>query len=297
MESAPRGHARARWLRTILGLLGGLAVTLALAPAATALAASAPSCPTRCARQFRGCLAGPAADRAACRDARRECRRCCRRRGPACTSLALVPRQTPAYYVEQANLYFDTLDTRFDPDALPNYAPRVARWELPPWLWLTGYERDNMILTTRAALAIDPSTVPVRDCRAFRTQPFARCVVSFSYAGGTCPIYEEFTFDDRGEMTFIEAWSDLPGYRPTEDPADRWAEAPAVRRLSTRVPGLGSRSGEIDLDAPWMRDAARRDPELADFVRRARDFWPAWLDALRAAGPDYFARGCGWTPR
>lgn len=210
-------------------------------------------------------------------------------------STALTASFAPEYYVDQANRYFDGLDGRFDPEILPNYAELVARWELPPWLWLTGYGRQNMIDTTRAALALDPSTVPTRDCRAFAVQPFARCLVTFEYAGGSCPIYEEFTFDDQGEMTFIEAWSDLPGFLPTSDPADRWAEGPGVRRLSTRIPGLGSPSGTIDLDASWMGEAAARDPEIADFVRRAQDFWPAWLDASREAGPDYFARGCGWT--
>jgi hypothetical protein len=73
-----------------------------------------------------------------------------------------------------------------------------------------------------------------------------------------------------------------------------WAEGREVRRLSTRVPGLGSPEGTIDLDSSWMQEAAARDPEVADFVRRARDFWPTWLEALSQAGPDYFARGCGW---
>ena len=183
-------------------------------------------------------------------------------------SSALSPTQPPAFYVEQANLYFDGLDLRADPSLLPNYAELVARWELPPWLWLTGYGRQNMIDTTRAALALDPSTVPTRDCRAFPTQPFARCVVSFEYAQGACPIYEEFTFDDQGEMTFIEAWSDLPGFLPNADPADRWAEGREVRRLSTRVPGLGSPEGTIDLDSSWMQEAAARDPEVADWVKQ-----------------------------
>jgi hypothetical protein len=284
-------HPARTWLATVL-------VALALARSGVEdVAAAAPSCATRCGREFRGCRAASdplARDTAGCRAARRRCRRCCEHRGPACTSTVAAPRQAAEHYVAQATLYFDTLDTRTDPAVVPDYAPLVARWELPPWLWLTGYGRDNMILTTRAALALDPSTVPDRDCRAFEVQPFARCVVSFSYAAGRCPIYEEFTFDDDGQITFIEAWSDLPGMRPTEDPADRWAEAPTVRRLSTRVPGLGSRSGAIDVDAPWTGRAAGHDPELADFVRRARDFWPAWVEALQQAGPDYFARGCGW---
>lgn len=209
---------------------------------------------------------------------------------------ALTPQQPPEYYVEQANKYFDTLDTSADPDSVPSYSTLVARWELPPWLWLTGYERDNMLKTTEVAVALDPSTVPVRDCRAFPVQPFARCYVSFQYAAGSCPIYEEFVFNDQGEMTFIEAWSDQPGLLPMPDPDDRWAEGPDVQRLSTKIPGLGNETGLIDLDSEAMRQAASEDPEVADFVRRAEDFWPAWFEAAREADPDYFAQGCGWSP-
>jgi hypothetical protein len=208
---------------------------------------------------------------------------------------ALTPQQPPEYYVEQANEYFDTLDTSADPSSVPNYSTLVARWELPPWLWLTGYGRSNMISTTEVALVLEPSTVPTGDCRAFAVQPFARCYVSFEYDAGSCPIYEEFVFNDQGEMTFIEAWSDQPGLLPMSDPTDRWAEGPDVRRLSTKIPGLGNATGLIDLDSEAMQRAASEDPEVADFVRRAQNFLPSWLQALEDAGSDYFARGCGWT--
>jgi hypothetical protein len=207
---------------------------------------------------------------------------------------ALTPQQPPEYYIEQANKYFDTLDTSADPNSVPVYSTLVARWELPPWLWLTGYGRDNMVETTKAALKLDPSTVPTRECRAFSVQPFARCYVAFEYEKGPCPIYEEFVFNDQGEMTFIEAWSDQPGLLPTSDSSDRWAEGPDVHRLSTKIPGLGNETGLIDLSSEAMQRAAAEDSEVADFVRRAEDFWPSWREALGDAGPDYFARGCGW---
>ncbi|MDH3201858.1 MAG: hypothetical protein OEM15_13265 [Myxococcales bacterium] len=214
---------------------------------------------------------------------------------PDALATALKPQQPPEYYVEQANKYFDTLDMSADPNSVPNYSTLVARWELPPWLLLTGYGRDNMIATTEFALQIDPSTVPTRDCRAFPVQPFARCYVSFEYAAGSCPIYEEFVFNDQGEMTFIEAWSDQPGLLPISDPNDPWAEGPDVHRLSTKIPGLGNATGLIDLNSEAMQRAASEDPEVADFVTRARDFWPSWFQAAEDAGPDYFARGCGWS--
>ena len=50
----------------------------------------------------------------------------------------------------------------------------------------------------------------------------------------------------------------------------------------------------VAAEHPLVRRAAKNYPEVADFVRRAEDFWPTWLQALDDAGPDYFARGCGW---
>jgi hypothetical protein len=214
--------------------------------------------------------------------------------GTGALATCLVPHQPPAYYVEQGLRYFDTLDATADPDSIPAYSELVARWEWPPWLKLTGYGRAQMISISKLLVDVTPSTVPVRDCRAFATQPFCRCRVVFEYTEGSCPIYEEFTFNDQGEMTFIEAWSDAPGLLPMDATVDPWGEGPGVNRLSTRVPGLGNASGRIDLAAPWMAEAAAADPDVADFVTRTRDFWPTWKAELQAAGPDLMARGCGW---
>lgn len=214
--------------------------------------------------------------------------------GPGALSTALSPTRPEAYYLAQAQKYFDTLDTGADPQSVPDYAPLVARYEWPPWLYLTGFKKDLMIQSTKLALAADPSTVPRRECKFFSTQPFARCYVVFQYAGGPCPIYEEFTFNDQGQMTFIEAWSDLPGMLPMDKSKDRWAEGAGVRRLSTRVPGLGNSEGKIDLDAPYMKDAAAQDKDVADFVYRAQNFAAAWVEALQNAGPDLYKKGCGW---
>ncbi|MFT5432858.1 MAG: hypothetical protein ACI9OJ_003562, partial [Myxococcota bacterium] len=186
-----------------------------------------------------------------------------------------------------------TLDTTADPDSMPNYSVLVARWEWPPWLLLTGYGKQDMIDTSKILKVGDPSTVPVRDCRFFETQPFARCYVVFEYEEGSCPIYEEFTFNDAGETTFIEAWSDLPGLRP-HGSNDRWARAAGFARLSTRVPGLGSPTGTIALDTTWMTEAAESDPDLADLALRTTNWWSYWSEALGAADPDFFGQGCGW---
>ena len=214
--------------------------------------------------------------------------------GPGALSTALTPTKQPAYYEAQALKYFDTLDTSADPNSVPDYSPLVARWEWPPWLYLTGYKKDVMIDSTKAAVAADPSTVPTRECKAFTTQPFARCYVLFKYKEGTCPIYEEFTFNDQGMMTFIEAWSDLPGMMPMDKTADRWAQGAGIKRLSTKVPGLGNDEGLIDLDGAWMKAAAAADKDVADFAYRAENFMMAWLKALQDAGPDLYKKGCGW---
>lgn len=210
-------------------------------------------------------------------------------------STALAPVNPDGYYVDQANRYFDALDQGADPASLPTYSPQVARWEWPPWLYLTGYGRELMRDLDETVKRLTPATVGSRDCRAFHTQPFARCRVSFEYAKGPCPIYEEFTFNDQGEITFIEAWSDLPGLLPTSDPGDVWATGPDVHRLSTRLPGLGNATGLIDPASAAMTRAAAADPEIADFVRRTRNFWGAWFEAQEQAGPDLFVHGCGWS--
>lgn len=211
----------------------------------------------------------------------------------AATARCLEPNLPAEYYVAEALAYFDTLDIDADRASVPDYSDLVARWEWPPWLLLTGYERDNMIQTAETLRQFDPSTVPIRDCRFFEEQPFARCFITFVYEEKPCPIYEEFVFDSEGRTTFIEAWSDLPGLLPQSD-ADRWADAEDYPRLSTRIPGLGSATGRIDLTSEAMLAAAEADEEIADFVRRASDFWGTWFAELEAAPEDFFAVGCGW---
>lgn len=210
------------------------------------------------------------------------------------TSPCLSPSFPADHYVQQANKYFDTLDTSADPASIPDYSGQVARWEWPPWLLLTALGRDDMISTAAIIRQGDPSTVPVRDCRFFDKQPFARCTVTFEYEEGSCPIYEEFTFNDAGEMTFIEAWSDQPGLAPQQHKGDFWGEEGNIARLSTRVPGLGTPTGAFDLHSRYMKDAAALDPDLADFATRASDWWGYWFEALAEAPQGFFSIGCGW---
>lgn len=183
-------------------------------------------------------------------------------------SIRQRPTRTPEYYVEQGVKYFLTMESSVPPKIRPNYSKLVIRWEWHPWLLLTGYGRRNMIQID-IMLKWYPTKYDTIDCRYFDRQPFCRCHVIFNYSEKHVPIYEEFTFNDQGEITFIEAWSDYPSLLPMKK-EDYWAEGPNVNRLSTRVPGLGNKEGRIHIKAPWMIEAARSDSDLADLLHRLK---------------------------
>ncbi|MCK6507858.1 hypothetical protein L6R53_31575 [Myxococcota bacterium] len=215
--------------------------------------------------------------------------------GEAPLATCLSPTLEPDYYVAQSLAYFDTMDATVEDPPWPPYSELVARWEWPPWLKLTAFTREN-IETTDALLRLYPSTVPERDCRYFPTQPFGRCRVVFRYEAHEdrpCPIYEEFTFNDAGEITWIEAWSDVDGLRPTTE-EDPWGEQGDIGRLAWRVPGLGRPDGRIDLDGEEMIAAAEADADVADFRTRALDWYATWLEEYKSAGEEMWTEGCGW---
>jgi len=208
----------------------------------------------------------------------------------------LTPKFSPEYYVEQGVKYFLTMESSVPVDIVPNYSDLVVRWEWPPWLFLTGYTRSGLIFSD-ILLKLNPTSYDLIDCRFFEEQPFCRCHVIFNYSGELCPIYEEFTFNDQGEITFIEAWSDYesllpmgPGPDGVWDDADYWGMN-EVDRLATRVPGLGNETGRIDLYADWMEAAAAQDEDLADLIYRARDPIVTWLDQL-INNQEELAEGC-----
>lgn len=146
----------------------------------------------------------------------------------------------------------------------PRYHPEVIRFEHPPWLLTTGFGASTMKHVDEA-LRFYETDYETIDCRFFEKQPFARCHVVFLYGHDdpdtpederrTCPIYEEFTFDQQGNIVFIEAWTDYPGYLPM-DPADHWAEEDGVYRMSTKIPGLGGSTGSLEFASPTMQRAA-----------------------------------------
>lgn len=187
----------------------------------------------------------------------------------------LTPKFSPDYYIDQGIKYFLTMESSVPNHVQPEYSDLVIRWEWPPWLKLTGFKRRNLI-NTDILLKLYPTKYDTIDCQFFEVQPFCRCHVIFNYSGTRIPIYEEFVFNDLGEITFIEAWSDYPSLLPM-DASDYWAEAPDVERLSTRVPGLGNNEGRIDRKADWMLRAAEKDSDLADMLHRLKYPFGTWV--------------------
>jgi len=167
-----------------------------------------------------------------------------------------------AHYLRNAELYWDSLDPNF-PLEFPQYGQNVIRFEWPPWLLLTGYGKDKIRLEDTADRDLDPYTIPkvARHCWIEMISPFARCVVELWATGSSmpnpdgngtvpekCRIYEEFTFNAVGDVTFVEAWS---------------ASIPKPVRLSTRVPGIGQPVNPIDPhDGYVWRPVAEKDPDV-----------------------------------
>lgn len=190
-------------------------------------------------------------------------------------STRLTPKFPADYYIDQGVKYFLTMESSVPIKVKPEYSGLVIRWEWHPWLLLTGYKRRNLIDTDRL-LKLYPTKYDTIDCQFFNQQPFCRCHVIFNYSETRIPIYEEFTFNDQGEITFIEAWSDFPSLLPM-DTTDYWAEGENVNRLSTRVPGLGNNEGRIERKADWMLRAAEKDTVLADMLQRLRRPFNSWV--------------------
>lgn len=203
----------------------------------------------------------------------------------------------------------------------PRYAPLVVRYEFPPWLLTTGYGVQTM-RNVDELLRLYATDYRSIDCRQFDTQPFGRCHVVFLYGKDDpstpeddrteCPIYEEFTFNDEGQITFIEAWTDHDGYLPM-DFADSWAEGDDVQRLSTSIPGLGNAEGTIDPGSDAMERAAEifddafeadywseEHHEVGPFTSMLDDisgggilsFWPNWLKRTAEHMGKDFLDGC-----
>jgi hypothetical protein len=191
----------------------------------------------------------------------------------------LTPKFDSAYYIEQGVKYFLTMQSDIPINIIPNYADFVIRYEWPPWLLLTGYGKKFMI-DSDILLKLNPTKYDTIDCKFFKDQPFCRCHVIFDYSGEKCPIYEEFVFNDQGQITFIEAWSDFESTLPknmnagtdgvwSED--EYWAKQKDVRRISTLIPGLGNRTGKINTASSYFLNAVSADSTIADLATRLKN--------------------------
>ncbi|MBK7503791.1 MAG: hypothetical protein IPN93_14530 [Bacteroidetes bacterium] len=204
----------------------------------------------------------------------------------AALSTCLTPKFSPEYYIDQGVKYFLTMQSDIPISVIPKYSDLVVRWEWKPWLLLTGYEKKGLI-QSNIVLKLNPTAYDLLDCKYFDTQPFCRCHVIFDYGGEPCPIYEEFTFNDQGEITFIEAWSDFESLLPMTSGADGiwdekeyWGETD-VYRLSTKVPGLGNETGRININSEAMKKAIKVDKDVADMVRRIKDPYGTYYQQIK----------------
>ena len=188
-------------------------------------------------------------------------------------STNLKPKFEAKYYVDEGLSYFDTLDSYVTKVSKPKYSENVIRWEWHPWLKLTGYKRWMMPIDVLPALY--PTKVTNRECRFFKVQPFCRCRVWFEYLGIKAPvkIYEEFTFNDFGEITFIEAWTD-------EVKPDPWGEKGSINRLSTRIPGLGTPHGLVTESDRQLKNLAMKDSDVKDLLQRLESPIFYWFKEL-----------------
>ena len=199
---------------------------------------------------------------------------------PQPLSTVLVPKQPESYYIGQANEYFDSLDTSVE-KGKPNYSVKVARWEWPPWLILTGFHKQKVHVIDGLIRASGPCICVNRTLKFFPQNPYIRSVITFYYGKSDIEnkenplqIYEEFTFNDSGEITFVEAWYDQP-YKDLLPPLDEngWPiSQESVKRLSTQIPGLGNPDGLIDLNSEAMIACAKSNQIVADFRDRAEHF-------------------------
>lgn len=162
---------------------------------------------------------------------------------------SLKPKFDPEYYKLQCDLYFTHLESGIA-DRVEFYcASGCPRWEWPPWDCLTGLGFVN-IMTADAFDRDETACIVVdRTHKFFDVQPFGRSVVTFYYGDdiktrkNPIKIYEEFTFNDFGQVTFIEAWSAVKGeYLPVVDD-NGWPPEDVPVRLSYHIPGLGSPTG------------------------------------------------------
>lgn len=228
--------------------------------------------------------------------------------GSSALSTAVLKSKPDKYIKKHCHAYFDLIMTKTSADDsdFPSYSNYCIRWEWEPWLLLTLKNTGFDIWSALDALqsTIIPAEIPKseRFCRVFNQNPFCRMMVKFYYPSKEFDdmpshIYEEFTFNKQGEITFVEVWS-YPerslrngggkGYlvENLSDPviasdcfdnklheSDKKVFWPKMdmARLSTRIPGLGSESSKplVLTGKAFVGDTLH--PEMIRAIRNSKD--------------------------
>ena len=215
-------------------------------------------------------------------------------------STSLKLKLSKFYYTTQCDRYFDSLDSTKINRILPRYSTLVARYEWPPWLILTGLGAKQTTLVDSLIREV-PCICVNRRHQIFDVQPFGRSQVTFYYGNdvkkyldiinnknindeelleelenlNAIHIYEEFTFNSKGQITFIEAWSADPiidYFNLHNTPKDM------NPRISTEIAGLGNSEGLINLENKLIIDSKNKD--VKEFGLRAKNFYLSSTEVL-----------------
>ena len=208
-------------------------------------------------------------------------------------STDLSPNQPADFYIARADAYFNLISGKDHQGKnlpsnflKPEYSKFMVRWEWEPWLLLTGknsgWSEEWELIDSAIALTL-PNSISDRKYRFSTLNPFVRAVVDIKFGGSNqvLRIYEEFTFNTVGEITFMEAWS-------YDDPAlcmdafhsnvtfknnIHWPERSSIYRLSTLIPGLGAQGDcaqpYIELnDSVGMKKAYQKEKAFNNYLNR-----------------------------
>ena len=195
---------------------------------------------------------------------------------PKLYSNSVVPNKDESYYINQANTYFSFLETTSKDHIEPNYSPSLIRWEWEPWLILTGLNDERTLIIDSLIRETGKCECLDRELVFYNTNPFVRCRVTFYYGENKTPIkiYEEFTFDGSGNISFIEAWYDVEDNKLQipEREFDGWPKFCSVKRLSNLIPGYNKTDFILVLESSEMISQAELYDDVKNFKSRAEKF-------------------------
>ena len=221
---------------------------------------------------------------------------CCGKRKDEAFSTELVANQPADFYLARADAYFNLISGKDSQGKnlpsnflKPEYSKFMVRWEWEPWLLLTGkndgWKEEWELIDSTLPLSL-PSVISNRVYRFSTVNPYIRSIIDIKYEGSarTLRIYEEFTFNDHGQMTFIEAWTfDDPKVAPEFnvlekesfiDPSTNrfWPDETKMYRMSTLLPGLGAKGTHgqplvAKTNSVGMKKAFQKEAAVVKFMR------------------------------